>query len=636
MNRSGALLLAGSAGLAVIGIVLLSRTRADEARSSIARPSLPTALPLDTSTEPRSREQTLPMAGPGAGSFALDVVLAGLPAETQLVPWPGVELRADQPADAASGSGEEGCQLQGLRTRLGVEGGTCLASLVTLDVRVAHQSVDVAKAGTEVAFDAREFAGLRGRVLDEQGQPLRGASVTLRRYGKRAGEGGALVATTTVDGVYSLPFLSPDDAWSLVWTANQRRSKAEGPFLTDGRTLRTLPDVVLERGRMLKGKVVTDSGQALAGCRVEVQVQTGPVFASSTSDANGRFVFPGLPRGRTSVWSSLHSQEFADAMQDVDVEGDAEITLTVHAGAWIDGSIVTQGGEPVPDVRVWGFPLAEVANGATAVDLSPVSTESDGAGVFRLGPLPPGLVHLTAPFDGAAEQVVKAPSKVTLLLPGSQAWSVLLSFAEQDGSPLDVRSGNATVSLGSGAGRASRSVPVALDKNGDWLFEKTLPKGQPSSLELSFPGHELAHVPDLGVTTGSLSALRVLLVRTRACTVRVTDESGASLSRAEVYLQLAPGGAAAASLRRTSSVSGNEFGLADDSAIEGGRKLATSLATDRNGIARFDNMTPGTFTWLVRASSHLPRTGVLRWVDVSPSTDLERTWDLEVVLARVP
>jgi hypothetical protein len=538
----------------------------------------------------------------------LDVVLGQLPARTLLAPWPRVRVEpAGVVIEPLPGVVCADRELDGLRTRVPLEPGSWQVSLSTLGEPVGQKTAAVEEGEAAVVFDAREFAGFVGRVVDEAGQPLAGARASLQRHGQELEEGSAFVSTAAADGTYVLPFLRADRAWTIRWSAEGRQARTQGPLLPGGRALCNLPDVVLERARTVEGSVIDDAGAPVASCPVHVQVEDGTV-ASGRSQADGSFAFTGLPLGEASVWTSLRESRLANTVVHVKEEGDADVSVVLQAGVWIEGSTLGASGQAVPDVRVWGFPVA-AASGAAAIDLDPGSTESDGNGSFRLGPFPPGCVRLTAPFDGGVEQLVAAPSRVTLVVAGPREWKVPVSFVQPDGSPVDVRGGTYAFSWGSGSGRATkRNLAVTLDRSGEWLFQRSTPEGQQVSLEFAFAGHELARVPDLAAALDETGSLRVELLRASACTIRVADATGEPIAGAVVSLEFGVLPDVATALQRRSAGSRNSYSVTSHSA-PGHAQVETRLTTGRDGLVGFDSVPAGTVTWLVTATGHLPRTG---------------------------
>jgi len=146
-----------------------------------------------------------------------------------------------------------------------------------------------------------------GRVVDEEGRPLREVRVILYRSGRM------LTEKTDGEGRYRFPIEAAGLAFLLahrlgVGTA----SIPETPLSMDADL--ELPDLVLRQGAEIAGTVVNAAGRPVAavpvfaqclsvprgGAKAEIGAPSGTEFGSAVTDAEGRFritgLFPGLVR----------------------------------------------------------------------------------------------------------------------------------------------------------------------------------------------------------------------------------------------------------------------------------------------------------------------------------------------------
>jgi hypothetical protein len=111
----------------------------------------------------------------------------------------------------------------------------------------------------------------------------------------------------------------------------------------------------------------------------------GGAGGSTTSDADGRFQFDGLPDSHVTV-TAAHP-DFLDASRDVDPSRESALDLTLGVGSSISGTVVgTDGRSGVPGAFVQ---LTEEGSGGGGFGGAGESTRTDGAGNFL-------FEHLTA------------------------------------------------------------------------------------------------------------------------------------------------------------------------------------------------------------------------------------------------
>ena len=189
--------------------------------------------------------------------------------------------------------------------------------------------------------EAQQTVTLSGRVTDTAGQAVPGAHVTLHRLpgpifmgGQDADANGAY-RFSVAPGTYSLQADTP------------------GPFIAQRQELTLATDttrtIVLESGVTLSGQVTGPGGQVPPWVYLSVRNDTGQeVGFAGTS--NGHYSL-GVPVGTYQI------NVFSDAFLDTTVEGvaithDTVLNIPLEAGVVLEGKVVDEGGQPVPNAWI--------------------------------------------------------------------------------------------------------------------------------------------------------------------------------------------------------------------------------------------------------------------------------------------
>ncbi|HXU71586.1 MAG TPA: carboxypeptidase regulatory-like domain-containing protein [Polyangia bacterium] len=230
----------------------------------------------------------------------------------------------------------------------------------------------VAGASLKVTVVLSRGVEVRGRVVDDRGDPVGGAELV--------GDGAAL-ATTDAHGEYTIAHLAKAMTLTVRATGFLPATRAvapseRGPF-----------DVTLRKAEgRLAGDVVDDRGAPLSAARVEITAPPMPV-RWVTTDRTGRFGADGLGPGPYRV--VVTHADFAPAtFEAVAPTADAHFTLALGGG--IDGE--------VRDARLGGVPAGlrlEVTAAGGKPQLLPVQS-----GRFEVTALPAGRATLTAMAPG--------------------------------------------------------------------------------------------------------------------------------------------------------------------------------------------------------------------------------------------
>lgn len=285
---------------------------------------------------------------------------------------------------------------------------------------------------------------ITGRALDPQGQPLADVAVWVARVAdsalqatwKRQIEAGPQ-AVTGPDGRFSIPHVEKQARLVLC------RAGYQSARPTESGDVKLQPVVRVPRAR-IAGRVVTASGEPVAGARVAFELMIGcgyrliqfdpcppeeaPPSPQPVSGPDGRFVLEVEGSGTRRIWTQPAG--FIRAMSPEIRYGPDEkpfVELVVDRGAVVTGRIFTLQGKPAAGAEVF------IEGNVRAV------TGADGA--FRLEGVEPGRRSLTAShreLGQAARRVDVAPggARQDLTLDGQGVREIRGRVLGPDGRPL--------------------------------------------------------------------------------------------------------------------------------------------------------------------------------------------------------
>lgn len=131
---------------------------------------------------------------------------------------------------------------------------------------------------TSMATPSAALAGhgeVSGRVVDEAGNPLIAARVVLTLFGSQTfnlfedyDRSKDTATTTSNEGIYRFDRVPAKEGYSLVIThPDFSRTEAPNVFVDDG-VATTVPDIVMTKGRALRGTVTDSGGNAVVGAKL--------------------------------------------------------------------------------------------------------------------------------------------------------------------------------------------------------------------------------------------------------------------------------------------------------------------------------------------------------------------------------
>lgn len=181
---------------------------------------------------------------------------------------------------------------------------------------------DFGKPATLAVSPSNAFR-LRGTLLDRQGRPAPGASVsvvwdrrgadeqTLRRFvsvrpiGPKGGQATLDQVAAAADGSFETPPLWPDENYRLVASAPGFAANESAVVYGPAGGLTSLEPLVLTRNNLaLAGRVVDSGGRPLAGVAVSNSGDADKPLVSTTG-ADGRFALAGLYEGPAYLLARL-------------------------------------------------------------------------------------------------------------------------------------------------------------------------------------------------------------------------------------------------------------------------------------------------------------------------------------------
>jgi 5-hydroxyisourate hydrolase-like protein (transthyretin family) len=299
----------------------------------------------------------------------------------------------------------------------------------TIHADDGHYAIDnVPPGAVQIYVTAMGYVtGSRGDITAEDGKTVSGIDIQLDRGATISGRvtaGGAPVAgadvrqvaqqmrqmqqmqqmsggvTTDADGLYKLDGIAEGDR--LIQFEKPGFIPAQKPVeVKAGNDVRL--DVELDRGRELRGRVVDRSGGGIAGVYVDASAPGERRNSNmNVTDGDGAFVVAGLRDGKYQVTARKEGMVSAEAA-DVDVPQTRPLTMTLEAGATINGRVTGISTDQFPQVVV-------TASGGTSRN----QTYIDGGGNFTLSGLPDGQVRVDAILAAGGHRRTAPPKTITV------------------------------------------------------------------------------------------------------------------------------------------------------------------------------------------------------------------------------
>ncbi len=255
-----------------------------------------------------------------------------------------------------------------------------------------------------------------GRVTDVQGDPLANVALTLNNFATDT----TTRATTGTDGRFAL--VLPQGEYFIDFDGSQATGGASDSVGYVGNTVvaditasRTThrPDIVLQRGAVVTGRVTDTSGNPLGGVRayladvypyIQEESNTGLILffdfgplPSAVTAADGTYTIKGAPMTALRVCSepasgTSESPRYLDTCASTSVDpapgsttAMADIQLASRPGAELSGTVESPSGVGIPGVSVY----VSKRNG-----LAGATQQTAGDGSYDIRGLPAGKYHV--------------------------------------------------------------------------------------------------------------------------------------------------------------------------------------------------------------------------------------------------
>jgi protocatechuate 3,4-dioxygenase beta subunit len=385
-----------------------------------------------------------------------------------------------------------------------------------------------------VSMTLHRGASVSGWAITTDNQPIAGACVVAVSASEPfpLAEAPRDCVTTGKQGEWSVAALAAG-SYRFVLSHPDYEPATTVPVVVDGVTQRSGIEIRAAAGGEVRGKVTSASGGPVVAADVRVVASGGVEWRTARqafTDAQGEYVFHGLPRRRVQVVATHASG--ASKLVDVDLTATAKATadLILSIDGAIDGTVVTEAGEPVPEAQVVAEPDASSSAGdrESWIVRGDQYSIADSGGRFHIGGLPPGNYRIRAARPGTSEsmlwtqagQVVSAGTtglKLTVASPGKVKGRVLYD----DGTAPPAF----TVAVGYG-------TPMSF-VTADGHFSIDVPGG---ALNLTVSGPTfIRKLVTIQVDDGRTQDLgTVTVTKGRSISGRVLDASGAPVPAATV------------------------------------------------------------------------------------------------------
>jgi len=283
-----------------------------------------------------------------------------------------------------------------------------------------------------ITLELRPNTVVEGRVVDESGAPVAGASVRSMSgmlFGDGPRRGGE--AETDESGAFRLEGLSPGQI-HLIARAEDRplRGTPEPVTVGEGETVSGI-EIVLARAARITGVIVDPAGTPLAGATIRLRDHAGDGGrggrSSATSGEDGSFVLPAISPDPDAIEPLLHAHVEHPAHAEAESAPftlrpgiDIDLgTIALVEAVTISGRITDLAGAPIEGAEVhlvrggveqgsseFEFEVitASIGAGGGSPQIirhgAPGGTTSDAAGDYRLRVREPGSFRVAAGAEG--------------------------------------------------------------------------------------------------------------------------------------------------------------------------------------------------------------------------------------------
>ncbi len=324
--------------------------------------------------------------------------------------------------------------------------------------------------------EAQQTVTLSGRVTDAAGNAVSGATVNLE-------DPGWIGQETDANGNYRLSV--PPGIYRLrVWSPRGPLIAQKIERLTI--STNTTRNFVLEAGVTLSGQV-TANGQPVPWAFLWVVNDEGQEVSFNSANAAGHYSL-GVPPGTYQV--NVASEDFLDTtVEGVDVSQNTVLNITLESGVLLEGKVMDDDGQPVPDARVCARLLAEEPWEGTCSETGPegrfqlsVAPEVYIVTATPLAPLHPTRLRLKASGERASNLTLTVSRQPMPFVPDDPPKAALISIS----SPT--ADGEVTLTGAAGAVAPGSTVFLATLDTGHFTAVQATSSGSFTATLFAPPG----------------------------------------------------------------------------------------------------------------------------------------------------
>jgi protocatechuate 3,4-dioxygenase beta subunit len=489
----------------------------------------------------------------------------------------------------------------------------------------------VSTPGT-VAIALQKAAAVSGRVTDEAGTPVPGASVRFARdsnvrallRGGPAAFLGRPGVTTGPDGAFRMRGLAAEKNLTLeAAKTGYVTAKRHGVTLKPGEAVKDVT-LVVRRGLEARGRVVDSAGQPIAGAEIRLSpVERGGgrfMFQlagvsrekpDTTTGADGSFRLAGLEAGEYALTVSRegYAPKRVPSATVAEKGPNDWPEIVLAAGVPIAGVVRSSKGDAIVGAEVFAFSEGTSRNSRT-----------DPEGKFRLegfGTERRVMLNVMAEgYSALQKQITPSPEEVVLVLTTSGTIRGRVEDAATNRPVTDF-----TASYADARGQLAGAVRVVMGlgereksfQSPDGSFELAdVPPGK-WGVRVSSPGYRPAEVSGIEIAEGETKeGVVVALKKGAVISGRVLDpRRGTGVPNASV------------SWTEGSDASGMGAGMAVLARLDAGG--GTAATTDADGRFRFDGLPSGKITL---SAEHPDFVEVSKQIELDDETSVDLTLGL--------
>lgn len=387
-------------------------------------------------------------------------------------------------------------------------------------------------ASGQITITLHKGYPVSGTVLDEAGNPVSKAKVSVTAGSWEFGTPGPDDVTSDNEGQFTIPAMTAG-SHTLAAVDGEHAPARSAPITVKDRAVSGVK-ITMKLGGRIAGKVVDKDRKTVPFASVRISGTGSNAWMvparQATSDKDGAFELRGLARVKQQA--RAESDAAASKIVDVNLEAKLEISnleLMLEVSGTIAGTVVDEKGEPVPEVTVNAFPDimgGAITEGIALAGMSNATT--DGAGGFAIQGLPNGAYRLWAgrgsgvAWDwgqqGTAAKTGDTGVKITLPADGGLKGTIVLEGSGEAPAAVMVQVGVA---------------PATPARAG--VFD--LNNVAPGTHDVAFRSPEFAKLVkrDVKIEPGKTTDLgKVIVSKGRKLAGKVVDRTGAPIAGAKI------------------------------------------------------------------------------------------------------